>query len=83
MAIELIDKIKPKNGGSFPLVDAADVEMPDGKRLDQIAGTIKDENSGATIRVWFGPEKELEALEAAGLIEDDVWYNAFEDEVST
>lgn len=35
MAIELIDKIKPKNGGEFALVDAADVELPDGKRLSQ------------------------------------------------
>lgn len=30
MPITLIDKIKPKNGGSFPLVDAEDVLMPDG-----------------------------------------------------
>ena len=35
MAIELIDKIKPKNGGSFPMVDATDVLMPDGKRLNE------------------------------------------------
>jgi hypothetical protein len=83
MAIELIDKIKPKNGGSFPLVEAADVEMPDGKRLDQIAGKIKDENSGAAIRVWFGTEAAYEALESAGLVEDDVWYNILEDDVST
>lgn len=33
MAIDLIDKIKPKNNGSFALVDAVDVEMPDGTRL--------------------------------------------------
>lgn len=33
MPIELIDKIKPKNGGSFPMADACDVEMPDGTRL--------------------------------------------------
>lgn len=33
MAIELISKIKPKNNGTFALVDAADVEMPDGSRL--------------------------------------------------
>jgi hypothetical protein len=31
--IPLIDKIKPKNGGKFPLVDAEDVLMPDGSRL--------------------------------------------------
>ena len=33
MAIELIDKIKPKNNGSFAMVDAVDVELPDGTRL--------------------------------------------------
>lgn len=37
MAIELIDKIKPKNGGSFPMVDAADVQMGDGARLSAFA----------------------------------------------
>lgn len=36
MSIELIDKIKPKNGKDFPLVDAEDVLMPDGKRLDEL-----------------------------------------------
>ena len=35
MSIELIDKIKPKNNGSFPLVDACDVEMADGSRLEE------------------------------------------------
>ena len=34
MSIELIDKIKPKNNGSFPLVEAHDIQMPDGSRLD-------------------------------------------------
>lgn len=33
MAIELIDKIKPKNNGTFAMVDAEDVAMPDGTRL--------------------------------------------------
>lgn len=49
MSIELIDKIKPKNGGKFALVDAVDVEMPDGTRLsdlvpllEEIAKLIKD-----------------------------------------
>lgn len=35
MAIELMDKIKPKGGGNFTMVDAADVEMPDGTRLSE------------------------------------------------
>lgn len=34
MPIYLIDKIKPKNGGTFPMVDAEDVEYK-GKRLPE------------------------------------------------
>lgn len=33
MSVEVIDKIKPKNNADFPLVDAGDIEMPDGTRL--------------------------------------------------
>lgn len=39
MAIELISKIKPKNNGTFPMVDAEDVEMPDGTRLSDFKGS--------------------------------------------
>lgn len=39
MAIELIDKIKPKNNGSFAMVDAEDVAMPDGSRLSEFSQT--------------------------------------------
>ena len=38
MAIDLIDKIKPKNNSAFALVDAVDVEMPDGSRLSEWKG---------------------------------------------
>lgn len=38
MSIELIDKIKPKNNGSFALVEAHDIQMPDGSRLDTWEG---------------------------------------------
>ena len=34
MAIELIDKIKQKNGGTFKLIDACDVEMANGQDLE-------------------------------------------------
>ena len=33
MAIEITGKFKPKNGKTFAIVDAADVEMPNGGRL--------------------------------------------------
>lgn len=35
MAVEVIDKIKPKNGGSFPVVEAVDVEVSEGLRLPE------------------------------------------------
>ena len=47
MAIELIDKIKPKNGGSFPMVDAADVQMGDGTRLSDFLDTTLAESGKA------------------------------------
>lgn len=47
MAIELIDKIKPKNGGSFPMVDAADVQMVDGTRLSDFLDTTLTESGKA------------------------------------
>lgn len=45
--IELIAKIKQKNGGTFKLVDAHDVECPDGKGLDEILDEKLNINHGA------------------------------------
>lgn len=44
MAVELISKIKPKNNGTFPLVDAEDVAMPDGTRLSDFKGGVTSVN---------------------------------------
>lgn len=58
MAIELIGKIKPKNNGTFAMVDAADVEMPDGTRLsDKDLSAGKDGNTpfiGDNGNWWIG-----------------------------
>lgn len=35
MSIEVIDKIKQKNNGKFPLMDAVDVEMSDGSTVEE------------------------------------------------
>lgn len=35
MAVNVIDTLKPKNNGSFPIVEAQDVAMPDGTRLSE------------------------------------------------
>ena len=39
--VELISKIKPKGGGTFAMVDAADVEMADGTRLEEALYKVK------------------------------------------
>lgn len=59
MAIELIDKIKPKNNGSFAMVDAEDVAMPDGTRLsDYNPGSglpdVSDSDNGKVLSVVGG-----------------------------
>lgn len=36
--VELISGITPKNNGDFPLVNAKDVQMPDGSRLSEYSG---------------------------------------------
>lgn len=41
MAVELISKIKPKNNGSFAMVDSVDVEMPDGTRLNTLHADLQ------------------------------------------
>ena len=38
MSIPITDKFKPRNNGTFPLVDAEDVLMPDGSRLSEFTG---------------------------------------------
>ena len=67
MAIELIDKIKQKNNGTFKLVDAIDVEMSNGNDAEsaindiskQISEHIKNHPSGGSsslgnCNVWGG-----------------------------
>lgn len=39
--VELISGITPKNSGSFPLVHAKDVEMPDGTRLSEFKSVME------------------------------------------
>lgn len=67
MALPLADKIKPKNGGSFALVDAQDVELPDGSRLPD------------HLPVYLTQEA-YDALAAAGEINDTTLYMIVEDD---
>ena len=48
MAVELIAKIKPKNNGNFPLVDAKDVAVDEaGTRLDEKLAELKEAAASA------------------------------------
>lgn len=47
MAIELISKIKPKNNGTFPLVDAIDIEYKDGRITDYMPVYLTEEEYNA------------------------------------
>ena len=58
MSVEVIDKIKPKNNGGFALVDAADVEMPDGTRLDEVLENV----SGSGMVVQTEPPTDTRLL---------------------
>ena len=42
MSVEVIDKIKPKNGGNFKIVDSVDIEMPDGSSLQEVIKYLTD-----------------------------------------
>ena len=66
MPIELIDKIKPKNSGTFAMVDAADVEMEDGTRLQEAID--------ARPLIVMLTNTEYQALVEAGEVQDGVVY---------
>lgn len=60
--IPLIDKIKPKNNGTFPLVDAVDVLMPDGTRLSEYTPFIPM------------TQADYDALVTAGTADESKYY---------
>lgn len=51
MAIELIDKIKPKNNGNFSMVDACDVQVSDGERLDAALDRISKQTGNQIVAI--------------------------------
>lgn len=53
-SIELISGIRPKNNGTFPLVNAKDVMMPDGTRLSDRATSVSSISLSAT--AWIGED---------------------------
>lgn len=46
----ILEKIKQANGKTYALVDAADVEMPDGSRLSELSVSYPIETSGTELQ---------------------------------
>lgn len=69
MAIELISKIKPKNGQSYPMVDAADVEMPDGTRLGDFYESVM-----RTVEIMPISQERYYEMQQAGTVDPNVVY---------
>ena len=66
MAIELISKIKPKNNGNFPIVDAEDIAYNGGRLPDFLFVTVT--------------ETEYNRLKASGLLKSNTPYLIVEDD---
>ena len=66
MAIELISKIKPKNNGSFPVVDAEDIAYKDGRLPDFLFVTVT--------------EAEYNSLKQSGQLKSNTPYLIVEDD---
>lgn len=62
MAIQITGKFKPD--GNFPLMDAADIEMPDGSRLPEYVDSL------------FIPisQADYDALVSAGTVDESKYY---------
>ena len=69
MAIELIAKIKPKNNQSFAMVDAEDVEMPDGSRLSDFMKVLSKSVSAVPLT-----QEDYNKLVADGTVDTDTIY---------
>ena len=65
MSIPITDKFKPKGVGGYALMDAEDIEMPDGKRLSDWnpAYPVADGNGVPTLK----PETFYQFGEVSGL----------------
>lgn len=62
MSIPITDKFKPKGVGGYALIDAEDVEMPDGTRLSEFEGN----GTSVTIDTTLSQEGQAADAKAVG-----------------
>ena len=68
MSVYVIDTIKPKNGGSFPVVEAADVSVSDGKRLTDALSNIPTQDDVKALRAALELKAPQSSLDATNVI---------------
>lgn len=81
MSVEVIDKIKPKNNADFPLVDAADIEMPDGTRLSD-HDFLESSELPEAVNVALAQAKESGEFDGKNPVKgEDYWTDADKKEI--
>lgn len=66
MSVNVIDTIKPKNGGSFPVVEAVDVSVSGGVRLDTALAAKADNSDIAALESEIDTKADNSALADLG-----------------
>lgn len=80
MAIELIGTIKPKNNGNFPMVDAEDVDIGGGRRLDAVLPAVYGDQTGVVVPTTLITQAEYDTLLDDNAVEEGRLYLIYEDE---
>ena len=75
MAIEIIGKLKPKNNGDFSLMDAKDIELSDGSRLEDTIKEIKENNNSSGTSLTQGDNIKIENGAISVITTDDAEEN--------
>lgn len=80
MPISIIDTIKPKNNGNFPVVESPDVDVGAGKRLDAVLPAVYGDQTGVVVPTTLITQAEYDALLDDNAVEEGRLYLIYEDE---
>lgn len=62
MPVTIIDTLKPKNGGSFPIVEGVDIEVGEGLRLPEALESKADASALATTNATVATKADVSAI---------------------
>lgn len=70
MPVNVIDTIKPKNGGSFPVVEAVDVEVSEGQRLPEALASKAD--AAQTLETTTSLQNQIDNIVSGSTADSEV-----------